>query len=177
VSWGVCAVAGLQTADSKLKRNTCKPRKGSRCKHPPPRRYQQLPPVRQCYRPTSGQHRRWVGRPFAKLNTERPVFEAVRIAQPVRQGMTYYQGREMPGTKRCANATGVAVSFRAPKKSPCSEVPTKNKTTQCASTYPRGLTCRATARRNWMPLPMKSTISTAAPVRTITLDDIHQAAC
>jgi IS30 family transposase len=38
------------------------------------------------------------------------------IAQPMRQGMTYYQGREMARHKELAKATGVAVHFCAPPK-------------------------------------------------------------
>jgi len=78
------------------------------------------------------------------------------IAAPMRQSMTYDQGREMAMHKELSRRTDVAVYFCDPH-SLGSGVRTKTPTGWCASTCPRALTSRATARSNSMRLPIRST--------------------
>ena len=83
------------------------------------------------------------------------------IAAPMRQSMTYDQGREMvmhqelsrrADTPRCTSATRTARGSAAPTRTP---------TDWCASTCPRVPISRAIARSSSMRLPIRSTTALA----------------
>jgi hypothetical protein len=85
-------------------------------------------------------------------------FSAVLNRQPaaLRKSMTYDQGREMHDHKSAPIAPACRSTLQT-RTAPGSAAPMKIPTACCASTCPKGQTCRSTPRMNSMPLPSRLT--------------------